>query len=299
MRIFITGGTGLIGSELIRTLHSKGHRITILTRDVKKAEAKLGTMVDFCSSLDNLESLDEYEAVINLAGESIAGGRWTKKRKLLMENSRWIITRKLTELIKKSKTAPHTFISGSAIGYYGSQGDKLITENSRPEDGFTYRLCSRWESFAKEAESPKTRVCLLRTGIVLSARGGMLSVMALPFKLGLGSIIGTGQQYISWIHIYDMVNGIVFLLENISAKGAFNLTSPEPVDNETFSKILAKSLHRPCWFRIPAKLISFVMGEASNLILEGQKAVPQRLFEAGYNFEYTDLRETMTDIFRK
>lgn len=299
MRIFITGGTGLIGSELAETLHSRGHRITVLTRNVKKAENKLGSLVDFCPSLNSLESLDEYEAIINLAGESIAGGRWTKKRKALMENSRWTITQKLTELIKKSKTAPHTFISGSAIGYYGSQEDKILTENSKPEDEFPYRLCSRWEAFAKDAESSKTRVCLLRTGIVLSARGGMLPVMAFPFKLGLGSIMGTGKQYISWIHINDMVNAIIFLLENKKEKGAFNMTSPEPVDNEAFSKILAKSLHRPCWFRIPSGLISAIMGEASTLILDGQRAVPQRLLEAGYNFEYTDLKETMSDIFQK
>ena len=298
MRIFITGGTGLIGSELVGVLHSRGHRITVLTRDVKKAEKRLGSLVEFCSDLDTFESLDEYEAVINLAGESIAGGRWTKRRKSLMENSRWTITRKLTELIKKSKTPPHTFISGSAIGYYGSQGDKLITENSKPNDEFTYRLCSRWEAFANEASSTKTRVCLLRTGIVLSARGGMLPLMAIPFRLGLGSVPGDGQQFTSWIHINDMVNAIIFLLENKTEKGAYNLVSPEPVTNKTFSKILAKTLHRPCRFRIPAGLITFILGEMSTLILDSQRAVPQRLIEAGYKFEYPDLREAMNDILQ-
>lgn len=298
MRIFITGGTGLIGSELVGVLHSRGHRITVLTRDIKKAEKRLGNLVEFCPDLDTLESLDEYEAVINLAGESIAGGRWTKRRKSLMENSRWTITRKLTELIKKSKTPPHTFISGSAIGYYGSQGDKLITENSKPNDEFTYRLCSRWEAFANESSGIKTRVCLLRTGIVLSARGGMLPLMAIPFRIGLGSVMGDGQQFSSWIHINDMVNAIIFLLENKSEKGAYNFVSPEPVTNKTFSKILAKTLHRPCWFRIPARLITFILGEMATLILDGQRTVPQRLIEAGYKFEYPDLREAMNDILQ-
>jgi len=296
MHIFITGGTGLVGSELVGALHSKGHRITVLTRDEEKARKKLGELVEFCPSLDSLDSLDDYQAVINLAGESIAG-IWTKKKKAEMEKSRWVITQKLAELIKKSKTAPHTFISGSAIGYYGSQGDKILTENSKPEDEFTYRLCSRWEAFAKDAESPKTRVCMIRTGIVLSANGGMLPLMAKPFRMGLGSVMGTGQQFISWIHINDMVNAIIFLLENNQEKGPYNLTSPEPVTNRLFSKALAKALHRPCWFRIPAKVISTVMGESSALILGSQRAEPKRLLEAGFNFEYTEIRETMADIF--
>lgn len=299
MRIFITGGTGLIGSELVRTLHGRGNRITVLTRDVNKAEDKLGNLVDFCPSLDNLTSLDGYDAVINLAGQSIAGGRWTKKQKALLENSRWIITRKLGELINSSKEPPHTFISGSAIGYYGAQEDTVLIESSKPKDEFTYRLCNRWEALAKEAEKAGTRVCLLRTGIVLSSRGGMLPAMALPFKLGLGSVMGNGQQYISWIHIDDMISAVIFLLENESEHGAFNMSSPEPVTNEYFSKTLAKSLHRPCWFRIPGGLISLAMGEASTLILDGQRAVPQKLLRAGYNFEYTDMRETMADIFQK
>jgi len=298
MKIFITGGTGLIGRVLIPILNEKGHNITVLTRNVAKAERKLGNTVRFYTSLDAQNSLDEYDAVINLAGESIAGRRWTKRQEQRLCESRWSITYKLTELILNGEDPPHVFISGSAIGYYGAQSDALLTEDSTPYNGLTHQLCKKWEALALNAESEKTRVCLLRTGIVLSSEGGMLPKMSLPFKIGLGAILGTGNQYISWIHIEDMVNAIVYLLENPQAKGAFNMTSPKPATNRDFSKTLAKTFKRPCLFKIPSAIVKLVLGEMSTLVLDGQRAIPFKLDESGFRFSYPDLEKTLQDVIK-
>jgi len=296
MRILITGGTGLIGTKLVNTLYTRDNEVTVLTRNLKKAKQKLGGKAEYITSLDSLRSLDDYEGVINLAGASIAGGRWTRERKQKLEHSRWDLTSKLAQLIKAGKTPPKVFISGSAVGYYGAHNGEVLTESSAANDDFTHRLCSRWESLAQEAAGEYTRVCLLRTGIVLSSDGGMLPLMSLPFKLFMGSVLGTGKQYISWIHVRDMIDAIIFLLRTDTAQGAFNMTSPEPVTNAVFSHTLADVLNRPCWWRIPPGIISLILGEMSTMILDGQRAVPNRLMEAGYNFEYPELKNALEDI---
>lgn len=298
MKIFITGGTGLIGQRLIGTLRCKGCEITVLTRNEEKARHKFGNSVRYCSSLDTLTSLDGYDAVVNLAGESIAGGLWTEDQKEKLASSRWCITRRLSDLIKQSDSPPSVFISGSAIGYYGAQTYNLLTEESVPHNEFIHKLCLYWENFAKDAESERTRVCLLRTGIVLSKSGGLLPKMVLLFRFFLGSVMGTGDQYIAWIHIKDMVDGIVFLLETPSASGAFNMTSPNPATNREFSQTLAEVLHRPCLFRIPRKIVSMVAGEAATLVVDGQRAIPRKLKEENYRFEYPELRGALSDILK-
>lgn len=299
MRIFITGGTGLIGRKLIPILNQKGYEIAVLTRNVAKAQKKIGNVAKFYTSLDAQSSLDEYDAVINLAGESIAGRRWTKKQKQRLCQSRWSITHKLSELILNGKEPPHVFISGSAVGYYGAQnGDVLLTEDSVPHNEFTYQLCKKWEDLALRAESEKTRVCLLRTGIVLSSKGGMLPKMALPFKVGLGAVLGNGKQYISWIHIQDMVNGIVYLLENQKAHGAFNMASPHNLTNKDFSKLLAQALHRPCLFRIPSFVIKLILGEMATLVVDGQRATPFKLNELGFQFTFPDTKDALDNLFK-
>lgn len=293
MKVFITGGTGLIGRLLVETLSARGDKIVVLTRDQEKAQKLLGNNVETCSSLKSINSFDDVDVVVNLAGESIAGKRWSKQQKEKLQNSRWQITRRLSELINGSKTPPQVFISGSAVGYYGSQGDTALTESDPPHKEFTNQLCEQWEAYAMEA---KTRVCILRTGIVLSSDGGMLAQMALPFKLGLGATIGSGRQYISWVHIWDMVNAILFLIDNSSAQGAYNVTSPNPVTNKAFSKSLAKSVHRPCLFWIPSFLVKLVLGETSTLLVDGQRVIPQKLTDAGYKFTFEDIDAALSSI---
>lgn len=298
MKIFITGGTGLVGSHLIPRLLQENHTVTVLSRNIEKAQAILGNNLEFCDSLERLTSLDEYDAVINLAGEPIAGKRWTELQKQRLCQSRWQITKKLTQLIKSGENPPQIFISGSAIGYYGNKEDVIITEDTEPHEEFTNKLCKAWEAFAMEAESSKTRVCLLRTGIVLSSKGGMLAKILPVFKLGLGGTMGSGKQYISWIYIEDMVGIINFLLTAPHVKGAVNMTSPSPVTNKEFSKTLAKVLKRPCIFNVPSVIISLFMGEASTLLLDGQRAIPKKLELNKYQFRYKDIQSALVNILR-
>ena len=299
MRIFITGGTGLIGKALIQTLSLQGHAMTVFSRDINKAKLELGEQIDYCSSLDDLKSLDGYDAIINLAGESIAKKRWTKKQKEKLCSSRWNITRRLTELIKMSTTAPRVFISGSAIGYYGAQKDNIINENTEPHDSITFQLCKKWEELAMAADGRHTRVCTLRTGVVLSNEGGALPVLTFPFRIGLGGVLGSGKQYISWIHIDDMVNGIIFLLNTPEARGSFNFTSPNPVTNRRFCNILSKTLYRPRIFQIPSFLLKLFIGEGATLITDGQRAIPEHLLDMRFRFRFEYLDEAIKDLLHK
>lgn len=296
MHILITGGTGLIGGVLIHNLLRQGYKITVLTRNTIKAKQKFGDGVEFCETLDFMQTLDGYDAVINLAGEPMIGKRWTDKQREKLCNSRWNITQQLTNLIRNSSSPPKVFISGSAVGYYGAQDDKVLDENASAQDDFTHRLCEKWERLALEAQSERTRVCILRTGIVLSKEGGMLPAMLLPFRLGLGAIFGKGNQYISWIHIQDMVNAIIFLLDMPEAQGAFNMTAPNPVTNKRFANVLSTTIYRPRLFRIPSFLLKMVMGESATMIVEGQRVVPKHLLELHFRFAFEHLNESLKNI---
>lgn len=297
MHILITGATGLIGRPLTKKLLSLSHSVTLLSRSPSKAQALFGDDVTVLSSLDHLPSLDDVDAVINLAGEPIADKRWTDEHKRRLCNSRWQLTAQLSKLIQQSQTPPATFISGSAVGYYGDQGQSVVTEDETPHSEFTHMLCQRWEQEALAAQSEKTRVCLLRTGIVLSTEGGALAKMMPIFKAGLGGPIGSGLQYMPWIHIDDMVNGILFLLNTPVLQGPFNMVAPYPVHNELFTDLLSSALDRPHFFRTPAFAIRLLMGEAAVLVLGGQRALPKRLEQAGFEFIYSELEDAFKNLF--
>lgn len=296
MRIFITGGTGLIGSALIHNLLRQGHKVTVLTRNIIKAKRKFGDKAVFCETLDSISTLDGCDAVVNLAGEPMIGKRWTEKQKEKLCHSRWDITQRLTDLIKNSKNPPKVFISGSAVGYYGAQDNKVLNESAFPQDDFTYRLCEKWEQLALDAQSEQTRVCILRTGIVLSKEGGMLPTMLLPFRWGLGATFGKSSQYISWIHIEDMLNAIIFLLNMPEAQGVFNMTALNPVTNKRFANVLSTTIYRPRLFRIPAFFLKMLLGEAATMIVDGQRVVPQRLLELHFRFTFEHLDESLKNI---
>jgi uncharacterized protein len=290
MKILITGGSGLIGSNLVPLLRPNG--IAVYTRNVAMAEQILGHKIHYLSSLDHLTDLNDYQVVINLAGEPIVGKRWTALQKAEIEQSRWSVTEKIVALIKASSEPPELLISGSAVGYYGPQDDTILDEQStQVEDDFGHQLCERWEFLAQHAASDKTRVCILRTGIVVTKRGGALVKMLTPFRLGLGGPVASGQQYMSWIHLEDMLRGILHLIENHNCRGVFNFTAPNPVTNQEFSQALARALHRPCLFRVPELALRLAMGEAADLLIYGQRVVPKRLVESGYKFVYSDIDE--------
>lgn len=297
MKILVTGGTGLIGGHLVPRLQELGHQVTVLTRRRDTAREKLNDRVTLWDTLEDKQNLDGFDAVINLAGEPIADKRWTTEQKDRLCQSRWRITQKLADLINASETPPSVLISGSATGYYGDLGEVVVTEEEPPHNEFTHKLCARWEQIACKAQSDKTRVCLLRTGVVLAPKGGILGKMVPPFRLGLGGPIGNGRQYLAWIHIDDMVNAILWLLDN-DLRGPFNMVSPYPVRNEQFAHALGHALQRPAILRVPATVMRLLMGESSVLVLGGQRALPKRLEAAGFPFRWYDLEEALADVVR-
>ncbi|MGB0936102.1 MAG: TIGR01777 family oxidoreductase [Colwellia sp.] len=297
MNILVTGGTGLIGRALIKELLNQNTSITVLTRSKVKAKKLFDPKVNLIEnlSLDNIESCD---VIINLAGEPIANKRWSSPQKTKICQSRWQITEQLTQLIKQANLPPSLFISGSAIGIYGSGSNQPIDENFidfHPE--FTHTVCSQWEQKALDACSDKTRVVLLRTGIVLDNNGGAMAKMLLPFKLGVGGKIGDGKQFMSWIHIDDMVSAILHIKEKQDIEGAVNLTAPNAVSNDEFSHSLAKQLNRLCLFTTPKWFLNLLLGEMSGLLVNGQNVVPTKLISSGFVFKHPKLEQALKALF--
>ena len=301
MNILLTGGTGFIGTELLK--HLSPHKVVVLTRNIEKAQKKLSSNnsgnITFINSLNQYIHFDEFDAIINLAGEPITGKRWSREQKEKICNSRWTITEKLVELIHASANPPSIFISGSAVGYYGDQQNNLIDESLQINDqGFTYHVCSKWESIALQAQSQKTRVCTIRTGLVLGLGGGALPMMLPPFKFAAGSQLGNGKQYMPWIHLLDMVRGIIFLLQTPNAQGAFNVCSEHPVTNKEFSKILAATVNRPLFLVTPKWVFNIAMGEASCLLFDSIRARPIHLLELGFKLTYPKLQPALQNLLQ-
>ncbi|CUA83096.1 TIGR01777 family oxidoreductase [Pseudidiomarina woesei] len=295
MKLLITGGTGLIGQTLIPHL-LKSYQVTVTSRNPQRAIARLGQQVHVVRSLDEISDISEFYAVINLQGEGIADKRWSSRQKLRLEQSRWNITRQLTERIQSAAQPPQVFISGSAIGFYGPQGSTPVTETSVIEaDDFAHHLCAEWERLALAADSPKTRVCVIRTGVVLAPEGGALKKMLPPYLLGLGGPLGHGKQGFSWVHIDDMVGIILFLLEHGETRGIYNATAPNPVKQQEFSRSLAKVLRKSHFMRVPAWVLKLMLGEMSDMLLTGQLVLPERLQQAGYSFEFAQVEAALKD----
>lgn len=298
MSILITGGTGLIGRALIQTLVNEGRTaITVLTRDTETAAKALPTELDLVSSLSEID-INNFDVVINLAGEAIADKRWSDSQKSIICNSRWQLTEALSELILNAEHAPSVFISGSAVGYYGKQGNQEVDEAfDSPTSEFAHEVCRVWEEKAMLC-SDKTRVCVLRTGIVLNEHRGALAKMLPAFKLGLGGPIADGEQYMSWIHIDDMVRIILEAMSNDALAGPINATAPVPVKNAEFSKALAAALKRPCIFRVPKTALKLGLGELSTLLIDGQRVIPKKLTDHGFNFKFDQLDAAFDDLLK-
>lgn len=295
MKLLITGGTGLIGSALIPHLVAD-YQVTVISRNPQRALERLGNSVHVVKSLDEISELSDFYGVINLQGEGIADKRWSSRQKLRIEQSRWNITRKLTERMQNAAQPPQVFISGSAIGYYGAQGETPVTEATKVDaDDFAHHLCAEWERLALAAQSEKTRVCVLRTGVVLAPEGGALKKMLPPYLLGLGGPLGHGKQGFSWVHLDDMVGIILFLLQHEQAQSIFNATAPQPVAQEEFSKTLARVLRKSHFMRVPAWALKLMLGEMSQMLLTGQLVLPERLQQAGYQFKYPQLEAALKD----
>jgi len=296
MHILLTGGTGLIGRQLCQHWSSQGHRLTVWSRTPEKVAKICGAQVRGIARLEDLGQ-EPVDAIINLAGAPIGDRLWTSRRKALLWSSRIGLTETLLAWIESRAQKPELLINGSAVGWYGDGGERELTEQSPPViDDFASQLCIAWEETALRAEALGVRVILVRTGLVLSAEGGFLSRLLLPFKLGLGGPIGNGRQWMPWIHIKDQIALIDFLLHRIDASGPYNACAPKPVRNREFAKTLGAVLHRPAFMPMPALALKVVLGELSLLLLGGQKALPARLLEAGFTFQFTDLRAALDDL---
>lgn len=300
MRILVTGGTGFIGERLCQRLASQGHKLSVLTRNSSRARRRLGQLdINTFSTLDEWTPDIGFDAIINLAGEPIMAKRWTEDRKRILWESRVTLTEKLVERIANVEHKPSVLISGSAVGIYGDQGDELLDEASQTRDEFGHQLCKAWEDAAIRAEKSGTRVCLLRTGLVVGKHGGFLERMLLPFKLGLGGKIGDGRQWMSWIHIDDHIALTEHLLTSGELKGPFNATAPNPVTNAEFSRTLANCLNRPALLHIPAWLLKLMLGEMAELLLGSQRVLPKKAQVTGFKFSFETLQPALLDILTR
>ncbi len=297
-RILVTGGTGFIGRELCRELLARGDELCVLSRQSPDRVKAYCGRVEVLHDLEQLRGHPGLDAVINLAGEGIAEQRWSPTRKQQLRDSRVRLTHELADVAKSWQTPPTVLVSGSAVGYYGDQGDVTVTETTPPIDEFTHRLCRDWEQAAESLASDKTRVCLSRTGLVVGPDGGFLKRMILPFRLGLGGRLGSGQQYMPWVHRTDMVRALIWMLDTDSARGPYNVVSPNPVTNAEFTKTLGKVVNRPTFFPAPAPVLKLALGEMARLLLTGQKAVPERLEREGFGFNQPLLEPALRDAVR-
>jgi len=298
-KFLITGGSGFIGSRLIPQLLSMGNEITLLTRTPMRTANKFKKAVTVIDQFNKIENTANFDIVINLAGQGIADKRWTDKVKQRLRDSRLKITHSLVDCLARLEYKPECMISGSAIGYYGDCSDEIVDESFQRDNtlNFSQKLCIDWEQEASHAETLGIRTCYLRTGIVLGADGGALARMLLPFKMGLGGPIGDGHQWMSWVHIDDLIGIMLYAMEHKNIRGPLNGTAPNPVTNKEFSTKLGKRLNRPAFLPLPSFAVSLLMGQmGEELLSSGQRVIPEKIMDAGYEFKFRYLERALADI---
>ncbi|MDI6450290.1 TIGR01777 family oxidoreductase [Anaerobaca lacustris] len=303
MRIVITGATGFIGRSLCRDLCGD-YDLVALSRDARKASGIVGQYArvvewDGRTTGPWAGEVSGAEAVVNLAGENVAAGRWSPARKADILQSRTHAARAILDAIEMAKDKPKTFIQASAIGFYGSRADETLDETSAAGTGFLAEICRRVEMIAERAERLGVRWVIVRTGVVLGAGGGALPKLMRPFRFHLGGHVGTGRQWFSWISLEDQVRAIRFLIENPGARGVFNLTAPEPVTMKAFCRALGEVMGRSSWTAVPGFVLRLALGQmADEVLLAGQKVVPERLGQMGFEFKHRDVGSALTEIIR-
>ncbi|MBF1801565.1 TIGR01777 family oxidoreductase [Alloalcanivorax profundimaris] len=297
MNVLITGGSGFIGRALCARLAAGGHRLIVLSRRPAKARPLLPADTRVVASLDEIDDDEALDGIVNLAGENLFSGRWTAPRKDRLLASRVETTAAVIALARRLRRTPEVLVSGSAVGFYGDAGDAELTEHSsaRRKD-FGYRLCDAWEQRARDALSLGMRLCVIRTGIVLGRDGGMLAKLWPVYRLGLGARLGKGSQWLSWIHIEDMVTILERALETPGVDGVFNATAPNPVTQRGFHRALAAAAHRPAPWVAPAPLLKLMLGELSDMLLGGQRVYPRRLEDQGFVFRFPRLEDALADL---
>jgi uncharacterized protein (TIGR01777 family) len=294
MRILITGASGLIGKALQMSFDEKGYEMLLATRSERTDEQHIQWNADTGFADEDIDRLEGLDSVVHLAGEGIAGLRWTDEKKKAIRDSRVFGTRTMIEAFARLENKPKTFISGSAIGFYGDRGDDEMTEASSAGKTFLAEVCKEWEAESRRAEDLGIRTVLLRTGIVLSKDGGALATMLTPFKLGVGGVVGSGKQWMSWVSLDDVVGIINYALENDNVRGAVNVVAPNPVTNEEFTKTLGTVLYRPTFLPLPEFAVNLVFGEMGDaLLIDSTKVIPRRMKDSGYEFKNPDLKTAL------
>lgn len=300
MKIIITGGTGLIGTALTRSLLDNDFDITIISRSPDQVGHRVKALP---WDLDLItQEINSANAVINLAGASISGSnpltmRWTKSRKSAILSSRVQAGNLIQQAMQLSDHKPELLIQASAIGFYGNSGNQPADEKSPPGDDFLADICQAWEKSTAGVEELGVRRIITRLGLVLSREGGLLPVLSLPFKFFLGGPIGSGQQPMSWIHIEDVIRAFLFFINEPNTQGTYNLTAPTPVINRNFAKELGSTIKRPSWFPLPSPIMRIALGEAATLALDGREVLPRRLLESGFDFHYNTLNSALNGIY--
>ncbi|HVH26288.1 MAG TPA: TIGR01777 family oxidoreductase [Vicinamibacterales bacterium] len=300
MKVVIAGGTGFLGRPLAASLTAEGHEVVVLTRgdQPRQAQHRTITWSPDGNPTGWVGEIDGSDVVVNLAGESIAGRRWSPEQKQRILESRIRATRSLVAAVERASRRPHTFVSGSAVGFYGPHGDDIVTEETPAGSDFLADVCMQWETEARRAVSSRTRVVCIRTGLVLARDGGALSAMLLPFKIGAGGPLGSGRQYWPWIHREDWLGLIEWIVRHDQVTGAVNATGPEPVTNAVFARELGRALHRPSLIPTPAFALRLMLGEmADGLLLTGQRAVPSKADALGFSFKYRRVETALAAIF--
>jgi uncharacterized protein (TIGR01777 family) len=305
VHVIITGGSGLIGRALTESLAADGHDVTVLSRNpagvVDLPSGVNATQWDGKTAEGWGALVEKADAVVNLAGESIAGkglvpSRWTVDRKNRIRQSRLDAGNAVMDALESAAHLPSVLVQASAIGYYSVHGDEMLDENSPPGSDFLAQLCVDWEASTEQAEALGVRRVIIRTGLLLSTAGGVLPLLAMPFRFYAGGVVGSGKQYYSWIHVADEIAAIRFLIEADDTFGAYNLTAPQPVTAKEFARVIGKVLRKPARMPVPAFAMRAALGDVSNLALEGQRVLPKRLLDAGFEFRYAELEETLRDL---
>lgn len=300
MRVLITGATGFIGRALVPLLRREGHQLIALVRSVERTRSLLGAEVEAVALSGGThalrETLERSDAVVNLSGEAIMGGRWTEARRRVLVESRVQLTKQLVGAIAEARPHPKTLISGSAVGYYGDRGSEVLHESSPGSTDFLGQLCQDWEAAARLAENSGVRVMTLRTGVVLGRDGGVLARMLPPFRVGVGGPVGSGRQYIPWIHLHDLVRVIATALSDDRYEGPVNGVAPEPATSREFAKALGRALHRPAVLPVPALALKVIFGKAAGMLLGSQRVEPRRLRELGFTYRFPMLDHAVADI---